>query len=121
MQVITKDQRQAIKKIYMRTPLFKDGAAAQIAMNAGWTFVKVTDLPQDLRVKVTNDNTHYVWLHGQYTPLYEDATDIVRDYHLSPQISYKEFRKTVVNGFDCLMVAWQGMWLGIEKDGYVHS
>lgn len=22
---------------------------------------------------------------------------------------------------DCVMVKWQGMWLGIEKDGYSHT
>jgi hypothetical protein len=23
--------------------------------------------------------------------------------------------------FDCAMVHWCGMWLGIEQDGYTHS
>lgn len=36
-------------------------------------------------------------------------------------LTYREFRKTVVQGFDCLMVKWCGMWLGIESDGYTHS
>lgn len=38
-----------------------------------------------------------------------------------PIMSYREFRKIAVEGFDCLMVPWCGMWLGIEKDGYTHS
>ena len=36
-------------------------------------------------------------------------------------ITYREFRRTVVYGYDCLMVDWSGMWLGIEADGYTHS
>lgn len=36
-------------------------------------------------------------------------------------LSYLEFRRTVSAGFDCVMVRWCGMWLGIETDGYTHS
>lgn len=36
-------------------------------------------------------------------------------------MTYKQFRKTVHQGFDCLMVQWSSMWLGIETDGYTHS
>lgn len=36
-------------------------------------------------------------------------------------ISYREFRARVVAGYDCVMVPWCNMWLGIEKDGYTHS
>lgn len=36
-------------------------------------------------------------------------------------ISYRQFRKTVEHGHDCIMVLWCGMWLGIEPDGYTHS
>lgn len=38
-------------------------------------------------------------------------------------MTYRAFRKTVVSvfPFDCLMVQWSGMWLGIESDGYTHS
>ena len=35
--------------------------------------------------------------------------------------TYLQFRRTVQAGFDCLMVFWRGMWLGIEPDGYTHS
>lgn len=36
-------------------------------------------------------------------------------------MTYREFRKTVGAGYDCLMVKWCGMWLGIESNGYTHS
>ena len=36
-------------------------------------------------------------------------------------MSYRQFRKTVSQGYDCIMVQWAGMWLGIETDGYTHS
>jgi hypothetical protein len=35
--------------------------------------------------------------------------------------SYLQFRRRIVRGFDCLMLPWKGMWLGIELDGYTHS
>jgi hypothetical protein len=41
-----------------------------------------------------------------------------------PSKQWRTFRKTVHPGFDksgCVMVKWQGMWLGIEVDGYCHS
>ncbi len=36
-------------------------------------------------------------------------------------MSYLAFRRTVLGGYDCIMVKWCGMWLGIETDGYTHS
>ena len=36
-------------------------------------------------------------------------------------MTYLAFRRTVQFGFDCAMVRWCGMWLGIESDGYTHS
>ena len=36
-------------------------------------------------------------------------------------LSYKQFRKTVEPGWDCIMVPFGSMWLGIENDGYTHS
>ena len=36
-------------------------------------------------------------------------------------LSYLQFRRSVKEGYDCLMVEWCGMWLGIETDGYTHS
>jgi len=37
--------------------------------------------------------------------------------------TYLQFRRTIrpALGFDCYMVKWCGMWLGIETDGYIHS
>jgi len=40
--------------------------------------------------------------------------------HFRP-VTYFEFRRSVRFGYDCAMVHWCGMWLGIEQDGYVHS
>jgi len=36
-------------------------------------------------------------------------------------ISYLQFRRSVVQGYGCVMVNWCNMWLGIEKNGYTHS
>ncbi len=44
------------------------------------------------------------------------------------ELSYREFRKTLRRGPyvddtgpGCVMIRWEGMWLGIEPDGYTHS
>lgn len=36
-------------------------------------------------------------------------------------LSYREFRRRVKPGYDCVLIHWCGMWLGIESDGYTHS
>lgn len=36
-------------------------------------------------------------------------------------LTYRQFRRQVHPGFGCVMLHWQGMWLGIEQDGYTHS
>ena len=35
--------------------------------------------------------------------------------------TYRQFRRGVVAGYDCLMIELWGMWIGIERDGYTHS
>lgn len=52
----------------------------------------------------------------------EQRESLYRKWIQSNQgLSYKQFRKTVQIGYDCIMVPWCGMWLGIETDGYTHS
>lgn len=36
-------------------------------------------------------------------------------------MTFLQFRRSVQSGWDCVMVQWCGMWLGIESDGYTHS
>jgi len=52
----------------------------------------------------------------------EQRRAVWRVYNRHPSnISYRQFRRTVQPGPDCVMVRWSGMWLGIEYDGYTHS
>jgi len=45
-----------------------------------------------------------------------------RKWCQNPQgLTYRQFRRTVEPSFDCVIVPWCGMWLGIEADGYTHS
>ena len=36
-------------------------------------------------------------------------------------LTYRQFRRTAVVVFDCVMVPWCGMYIGIEPDGYAHT
>ena len=60
-------------------------------------------------------------------PLFErwewDLPGYVSEPHSQGQqpVTYRQFRKLVQSGYDCVMLPWCGMWLGIEKDGYTHS
>lgn len=109
MKPTTKAQRLAMKQVFDRRRIYKDGKSSdQIAMAAGWTF---SELPEH----------GWAWHHPRFTPMYRDSEDIVTDYRLALPISYLTFRRTINQGFDCLMVPWMGMWLGIEPDGYTHS
>jgi len=123
MKPITRAQRRAIKAIYDRYPIFVgDETATQIVCDAGWRYVAVTDLPfGDLRNKANDIGYSHVWVHGTEQQIYLDCVNIIEDYQLATRMSYRHFRKNVKWGFDCLMVHWQGMMLGIESDGYVHS
>jgi len=110
MPAITKAQRAAIKRIFDRGPVYpQDIDARRIVMDAGWSF---------------GHRGHDVWdwQHPNLNLKYGDHNEIIATYF--PQVkplTYCQFRRTVQHGYDCLMVRWCGMWLGIEKDGYVHS
>lgn len=123
MKPITKAQRAAIKRIFDRGPIYSNNLVASvIAANAGWHYLSVDMLPKGgLRERVMEAGYTHVWVHGTYTPVYEDASSIVRDYALAKTLTYREFRCTVKTGYDCLIVQWRGMTLGIESDGYTHS
>lgn len=49
-----------------------------------------------------------------------EVTSAEIDSHRTAR-TYREIRRSVVPSFDCIMVPWCGMWLGIESDGYTHS
>lgn len=122
MQAITRAQREAIKRIFDRAPNYPDGrSAAQIATANGWMFFSIDEAPASLRERMLDAGITYVWAHDKYLPLYLDSQNIVEDYRLATPLTYGQFRRTVKQGYDCLMVRWQGMWLGIETDGYTHS
>ena len=36
-------------------------------------------------------------------------------------VAYRTFRRTVAQGFDCVMIHMHGMWHGIEADGHTHT
>ena len=50
-----------------------------------------------------------------------EALHIKYEHDHSGAKSYREFRRRVRPGPDCIMVPWCNMWLGIEADGYTHS
>lgn len=56
-------------------------------------------------------------------PIYRflEETGSTPHYRSHKAMTYREFRKTAVTSFGCVMVQWCGMWLGIETDGYTHS
>lgn len=57
-------------------------------------------------------------------PVYsnEDMKRLPNSYQqYCTRLTYRQFRKKVQFSFDCAMVPWCGMWLGIEQDGYTHS
>jgi hypothetical protein len=59
---------------------------------------------------------HKVWLRG--TP--SELTPTYRNNGAGLQ-TYLTFRRTAWESFDCVMVPWCNMLLGIERDGYTHS
>lgn len=111
MTPITKAQRRAIHRIFMRhRPLQSGETAQQLAREEGWRFHYDED-----------DGISYWWNIRYPLQHFNDAMEIVEKFQLDRRVSYRAFRKSVQHGFDCLMVNVSGMWIGIEKDGYTHS
>jgi hypothetical protein len=50
-----------------------------------------------------------------------DRTTVISKTAAGSSASYLAFRRTIQQGYGCVMVFWCGMWLGIEPDGYTHS
>lgn len=45
-----------------------------------------------------------------------------RKFDQDPQgLTYRGFRRTVWQGWGCIMVPWCGMDVGIEPDGHIHT
>lgn len=111
MKPITKAQRQAIHRIFAHhRPLRSNETPQQLAREEGWHF------HYDER-----DGECYWWNVRYPMTRFDDAMDIVTEFKLDEPMSYRNFRKTVQHGYDCLMVRVSGMWIGIEKDGYSHT
>jgi len=53
----------------------------------------------------------------------EQRKALYRKYQQDPNgsPSYRHFRKRVVQGWDCIMIPWCNMLVGIETDGYTHT
>ena len=114
----TEAQENAIRAVYDRTVDFHgDLTAPELAMKAGWRFKNYSELPPE------QSSGDWWWSHPNLARnvRYREASDIVIAYDLAEVMSYDEFRASVQTGYDCLLVRWQGMTLGVELDGYVHS
>ena len=112
MKPITREQRQAIKRVFQRCPIYPNGKSSdQLAYENGWQLEHVC-----------GDDITYSWQKKGIT-VSPDVTSaaIVEAFEYAKPISYMQFRRTVQQGYDCLMVQWAGMWLGIEADGHTHS
>lgn len=110
MKPITKAQRKAIHRIFNRhRPIDGEITAQELLRQAGWRFIM--DLTTD----------EWCWYHPHYGEKVQDPDEIAIEMGYAKRLSYREFRRTVMHGFDCLMVNVSGMWIGIEKDGYTHT
>jgi len=78
MIILTKAQREALKRLYDRQPIYP----------------------------------HLTLLEEQM---------VKRKRLTVVPITYRQFRRGVQPGPDCIMIQWCNMWLGIEPDGYTHS
>jgi hypothetical protein len=64
-----------------------------------------------------------LWLRCPVWVRANDEQDLTSDSSqaLGPVVTYEEFKARVQPGWDCIMIRWCGMWVGIEKDGYTHT
>ncbi|QWY83490.1 hypothetical protein [Rhizobium phage RHph_X2_28B] len=76
-------------------------------------------------VKITLAQTAALHRVFNRNPLYLHSSGMT---HAHPetvnqeQLTFDDFIKlTGIGSYDCVMVPWNGMWLGIETDGHTHS
>jgi hypothetical protein len=107
---LTQLQRKALHRVFLRGAVYANGKSVDsIAQSAGWRFQEEHDIG-------------HCWVHDKYTPRYAYAENIVIDYALATPLTYRQFRKAVIQfDYDAVGIQWCGMWLGIEKDGYTHA
>lgn len=72
-------------------------------------------------VKTTKSQRQAIKRVFDRQPLFAGERGALLHHGSERVMTYREFRKTVVSTFDCIMLPWCGMWLGIETDGYTHS
>lgn len=109
MTPTTKEQRKALKQVFDRCPNYPGGkSSAMLAVEAGWTYSQ-------------HEVLGWIWSRPNMVRVYHESNELVKDLGLAKPLTYLQFRRLVSYGWDCLMVPWAGMWLGIEKDGYTHS
>lgn len=70
-------------------------------------------------VKTTREQRKVLKRVYDRRPMFHE--EVVNHVPLLLRTTYREFRKTLHRGPDCVMIQWSGMWLGIEPDGYTHS
>lgn len=121
MKPTTRKQREAMKALYDRCPIYPgDKSADQIARENGWKFYVHYEDPER-----PDHVTSMYWAHEDYRQhdaLHPESRDIVREYKLAEPITYTQFRRTIYQShMGCLIAPWLGLTLGIEPDGYVHS
>ena len=53
----------------------------------------------------------------------QDVPAVVRTRNYYTNETFDKFlaRASLALGDTCVMVEWQGMWVGIERDGYAHT
>lgn len=108
---ITSNQREALKRVFRRTPLFHEGTAQHLAAKAGWVF------KYDPEGKIAS-----CWTHPRTIRSYMDASDVVIGESLGTRMTYRQFRRQAYQTSDgTIIIPWQDMVIGIEPDGYTHS
>lgn len=76
---------------------------------------------QRLALKRIFDRTSLIARVGPNNVLLARAAENEPNVRCEDILTYRQFRTLVHSGWDCVMVPWCGMWLGIEPDGYTHS
>lgn len=90
---LTKAQSRALLQVYDRCPLFQDISVRR---------------PKRVNVNPLGWN-------------FSEAERFACEFTHLRRVSFLQFRRSCVYMFDCVLVPWLGMHLGIEHDGYTHS
>jgi hypothetical protein len=110
-------QRIALRAVFDRSPVYPQGSnVLKTLRDRGWEFhVKYDHNANPVAM-------YWEQADASNTFCFKDQNDIIAHYKYLTPLTFEEFNASVMNGDSGSICVWtDGIFIGIETDGYAHS